>query len=125
MPILNVTDVEATLAWFGKLGSFKQFRWDADDPAAPPNFGGLRRLRETRRAVDAVTYAATLGGNQAATPASATERACRSVAVATLARDEGQASAGAQSAPIAAPASVESSSTLPLSRSMQLSGAHG
>jgi hypothetical protein len=46
VPILNVTDVEATLAWFGKLGWFKQFRWVADDPAAPPNFGGLRRLRE-------------------------------------------------------------------------------
>jgi hypothetical protein len=41
VPILNVTDVEASFAWFGKLGWFKQFRRDADDPAAPPNFGGL------------------------------------------------------------------------------------
>jgi hypothetical protein len=46
VPILNVTDVEASLAWFGKNGWFKQFRRDADDPAAPPNFGGLRRLQD-------------------------------------------------------------------------------
>jgi hypothetical protein len=44
VPILNVSDVEASFAWLGKLGWFKQFERDADDPAAPPNFGGLRRL---------------------------------------------------------------------------------
>jgi hypothetical protein len=38
-----------------------------------------------RRAIYAVTYAATLGGHQAATPAFATERACRASTVATLA----------------------------------------
>jgi hypothetical protein len=40
VPILNVSDVEASFAWFGKLGWFKQFERDADDPAAPPNSAG-------------------------------------------------------------------------------------
>lgn len=41
VPILNVSDVEASLVWFGKLGWSKQFEWDAEDPAAPPVFGGV------------------------------------------------------------------------------------
>jgi hypothetical protein len=41
VPILNVSDVEASFAWFAKLGWSKQFEWDADDPAAPPDFGGV------------------------------------------------------------------------------------
>lgn len=41
VPILNVSDVEASFAWFAKLGWSKQFEWDADDPAAPPGFGGV------------------------------------------------------------------------------------
>jgi hypothetical protein len=40
VPILNVSDVEASFAWFGKLGWFKQFERDADDPAVPPNSAG-------------------------------------------------------------------------------------
>jgi hypothetical protein len=46
VPILNVTDVDAGFARFGKLGWFKQFERDADDPAAPLDFGGLRRVRD-------------------------------------------------------------------------------
>jgi catechol 2,3-dioxygenase-like lactoylglutathione lyase family enzyme len=41
VPILNVSDVEASIAWFAKLGWSKQFTWDADDPSAPPDFGGV------------------------------------------------------------------------------------
>jgi catechol 2,3-dioxygenase-like lactoylglutathione lyase family enzyme len=41
VPILNVSNVEASFAWFAKLGWSKQFEWDADDPAAPPDFGGV------------------------------------------------------------------------------------
>jgi catechol 2,3-dioxygenase-like lactoylglutathione lyase family enzyme len=41
VPILNVSDVEASIAWFTKLGWLRQFTWDADDPAAPPSFGGV------------------------------------------------------------------------------------
>jgi hypothetical protein len=39
VPILNVSDVEASFAWFAKLGWSKQFEWDAEDPAAPPTLG--------------------------------------------------------------------------------------
>jgi hypothetical protein len=41
VPILNVSDVEASFAWFAKLGWSKQFEWDAEDPAAPPTFRGV------------------------------------------------------------------------------------
>ena len=42
VPILNVSDVEASFAWFAKLGWSRQFEWDADDPGAPTAFGGVR-----------------------------------------------------------------------------------
>ena len=41
VPILNVSDVEASFAWFAKLGWSMQFAWDAEDPADPPGFGGV------------------------------------------------------------------------------------
>jgi hypothetical protein len=41
VPILNVSDVEASLAWFAKLGWAKDFEWNPDDPGAPPSFGGV------------------------------------------------------------------------------------
>ena len=41
VPILNVSDIEASIAWFTKLGWTKQFTWDADDPSQPPEFGGV------------------------------------------------------------------------------------
>jgi catechol 2,3-dioxygenase-like lactoylglutathione lyase family enzyme len=41
VPILNVSDVEVSLAWFAKLGWIRQFTWGAEDPAAPPEFGGV------------------------------------------------------------------------------------
>jgi catechol 2,3-dioxygenase-like lactoylglutathione lyase family enzyme len=41
VPILNVTDVDASFAWFAKLGWSKRFEWYADDPTAGPDFGGV------------------------------------------------------------------------------------
>jgi len=41
VPILNVRDVEASVAWFMKLGWAKGFVWDAEDPSAGPVFGGV------------------------------------------------------------------------------------
>jgi catechol 2,3-dioxygenase-like lactoylglutathione lyase family enzyme len=41
VPILNVTDVEASIDWFAKLGWTATFTWDADAPGAPPDFGGV------------------------------------------------------------------------------------
>src|SRR4051794_29223081 len=41
VPILDVSDVEASIEWFAKLGWAKTFTWDADDPGAPPVFGGV------------------------------------------------------------------------------------
>ena len=41
VPILNVSDVEASFAWFAKLGWDKQFEWYAEDSATPPDFGGV------------------------------------------------------------------------------------
>jgi catechol 2,3-dioxygenase-like lactoylglutathione lyase family enzyme len=41
VPILNVSDVEASFAWFAKLGWSRQFDWDSGDPGAPPDFGGV------------------------------------------------------------------------------------
>jgi catechol 2,3-dioxygenase-like lactoylglutathione lyase family enzyme len=38
VPILNVSDVEASLAWFAKLGWKTQFTWNADDDETPPTF---------------------------------------------------------------------------------------
>jgi catechol 2,3-dioxygenase-like lactoylglutathione lyase family enzyme len=43
VPILNVSDVEASFTWFAKLGWSKQFQWDADTPSSPPSFGGVSR----------------------------------------------------------------------------------
>jgi hypothetical protein len=41
VPILNVSDVEASFAWFAKMGWSTRFQWDAEDPGAPPGFGGV------------------------------------------------------------------------------------
>jgi catechol 2,3-dioxygenase-like lactoylglutathione lyase family enzyme len=41
VPILNVSDVEASFVWFAKLGWSRQFTWDSDAPGAPPGFGGV------------------------------------------------------------------------------------
>jgi catechol 2,3-dioxygenase-like lactoylglutathione lyase family enzyme len=41
VPILNVSDVEASLTWFAKLGWSRQFEWDSEDPAGPADFGGV------------------------------------------------------------------------------------
>jgi catechol 2,3-dioxygenase-like lactoylglutathione lyase family enzyme len=41
VPILNVSDVEASIAWFAKLGWTKSFEWDAEEAGAPPVFGGV------------------------------------------------------------------------------------
>jgi catechol 2,3-dioxygenase-like lactoylglutathione lyase family enzyme len=41
VPILNVSDVRESFAWFGKLGWSKTFEWDAGDPGDPPGFGGV------------------------------------------------------------------------------------
>ena len=43
VPILNVSDIHASFAWFAKLGWSERFEWDAEDPAAPPDFGGVGR----------------------------------------------------------------------------------
>jgi catechol 2,3-dioxygenase-like lactoylglutathione lyase family enzyme len=41
VPILNVTDVTASFAWFAKLGWSKQFEWRGGDAASPPDFGAV------------------------------------------------------------------------------------
>jgi catechol 2,3-dioxygenase-like lactoylglutathione lyase family enzyme len=43
VPILNVSDVAASVAWFAKLGWTRSFQWSAsaDDPHAEPDFGGV------------------------------------------------------------------------------------
>ena len=42
VPILNVSDVDASLAWFAKLGFKRHFDWSATgDPAAPRDFAGV------------------------------------------------------------------------------------
>ena len=40
VPILNVSDVAASVAWFGKLGWEKGFDWRAD-PGGPIDFGSV------------------------------------------------------------------------------------
>ncbi len=39
-PILNVSDVAGSQAWFGKLGWKTGFRWPYDD-STPPSFGSV------------------------------------------------------------------------------------
>ena len=41
VPILNVSDVEASCAWFARLGWAKQFDWVSEGSGAPPDFGGV------------------------------------------------------------------------------------
>jgi catechol 2,3-dioxygenase-like lactoylglutathione lyase family enzyme len=41
VPILNVSDVEASFAWFAKLGWSRQFDWRAEGSAGPADFGGV------------------------------------------------------------------------------------
>jgi len=41
VPILNVSDVEASFAWFAKLGWRRTFEWRADPSDAGPSFGGV------------------------------------------------------------------------------------
>ena len=40
VPILNVSDLAASFAWFAKLGWTKTFEWE-DSPGAKPIFGGV------------------------------------------------------------------------------------
>ena len=40
-PILNVSDVRASLAWFGQLGWETTFTWDRDDAPGEPSFAGI------------------------------------------------------------------------------------
>jgi uncharacterized glyoxalase superfamily protein PhnB len=43
VPILNVSDIAASFAWFAKLGWEKAFQWpDTVDQDAEPDFGGVR-----------------------------------------------------------------------------------
>jgi hypothetical protein len=41
VPILNVSDVQASFAWFAKLGWSKSFQWCAEGSASGPDFGGV------------------------------------------------------------------------------------
>ncbi len=41
VPILNVTDVGESFAWFAKLGWRKGFEWDDDGPGPGPGFGSV------------------------------------------------------------------------------------
>jgi catechol 2,3-dioxygenase-like lactoylglutathione lyase family enzyme len=41
VPILNVSDVEASFAWFARLGWSKHFAWCAGGDGGPPDFGGI------------------------------------------------------------------------------------
>ena len=43
VPVLNVSDVGASFAWFAKLGWSKRFDWHApaSDPTGPPDFGAV------------------------------------------------------------------------------------
>src|SRR4051794_25831300 len=41
VPILNVSDIEASFAWFAKLGWSREFEWDAEDPSRPADFAGV------------------------------------------------------------------------------------
>ena len=41
VPILNVSDLEASFAWFARLGWRKTFEWRGDPSDAAPSFGGV------------------------------------------------------------------------------------
>src|SRR5919197_5438870 len=41
VPILNVADVEASFAWFAKLGWSKTFEWCEGGRGSRPDFGGV------------------------------------------------------------------------------------
>ena len=41
IPILNVSDVEASFGWFAKLGWTKSFEWRGTDGRSAPSFGGV------------------------------------------------------------------------------------
>jgi len=40
-PILNVSDVRASIAWFGQLGWKPRFVWDESHGAGEPGFAGI------------------------------------------------------------------------------------
>lgn len=42
VPILNVSNIEASLAWFAKLGWTTSFVWRGQDGRSDPSFGGVR-----------------------------------------------------------------------------------
>jgi hypothetical protein len=41
VPILNVTDIGESFAWFGKLGWRKGFQWNPEASDAAPGFGSV------------------------------------------------------------------------------------
>lgn len=41
VPILNVSDIRESFAWFAKLGWHKGFEWSADESDAHPGFGSV------------------------------------------------------------------------------------
>jgi catechol 2,3-dioxygenase-like lactoylglutathione lyase family enzyme len=41
-PILNVSDIEASIDWFEKLGWRAGFRWCGEDGHGPPTFASVR-----------------------------------------------------------------------------------
>ena len=41
VPILNVSDIEASLAWFAKLGWTQSFQWRGPDGRSVPSFAGV------------------------------------------------------------------------------------
>ncbi len=41
VPILNVSDVEASFQWFAKLGWTESFRWRGEDGRGAVSFGGV------------------------------------------------------------------------------------
>jgi catechol 2,3-dioxygenase-like lactoylglutathione lyase family enzyme len=41
VPILNVSDVEASLGWFAKLGWTEAFQWRGPDGRSAPSFAGV------------------------------------------------------------------------------------
>ena len=79
VPILNVSDVEASFAWFAKLGWSRQFEWDADDPE--------RRQRSA-------ACAATAARSSSAATARAAEAAVPTSRPAGLVAGEGEAQLG-------------------------------
>ena len=59
VPILNVSDVEASVAWFGKLGWEKGFEWRVT-PGGPIEFGAVTAARA--RSSSATTARAAAAG---------------------------------------------------------------